>query len=39
MPANGAAIGRAANAAQLTEPTWWRYRYRRWRYHYWWRRW
>ena len=39
MPANGTALGRAANAAQLTEPTWSRYRYRRWRYHYWWRRW
>jgi len=41
MPANGLAIDKAAVAGQLTEPVWWRYRYRwhRWHYHYWHRRW
>lgn len=39
MPANGTAIGQAAAATELTQPVWWRHRYR-WRYHYryWWRR-
>jgi hypothetical protein len=31
MPANGAAINRAATASQATEQVWWRYHWRRWR--------